>query len=160
MEKIFIICIDDQRDVLDAIAKDLALFEAMFRLEECESADEAEEVLDEIEADGDHVALIISDHVMPGKSGVDFLVEVNEDDRFQRTKKMLLTGLATHEDTIQAINDAAIDRYIEKPWNPDQLVQNTKVLLTEYILKAGINYEPYRQYLDPQTLFEILRKQT
>lgn len=158
MEKIYIICVEDQPEVLESIVKDLQLFEPVFRLEECESAQEATELLEEIDLDGDFVGLIVSDHVMPGETGVDFLIRIHKDARFRHTKKLLLTGLATHQDTINAINHADIDRFIEKPWNKDLLVRYVKSLLTAFILDKGINYESYLSFLDKELLFSRLRK--
>lgn len=157
MEKIYIICVEDQPEVLNAVVKDLAPFEDRFIIEGCESALEAEELLNDIDADGDYIGLLVCDHVMPDKTGVDFLIEVNEDDRFLHTKKLLLTGLATHEDTISAINNAAIDRFIEKPWQQEVLIKYVQILLTLFILEQGLDYEPYMEHLDKQTLFEKLR---
>lgn len=157
MEKIVIVLIEDQREVLEAIAKDLAPLEDAFMIEECDSADEAGELMENLDSEGDYVALIISDHIMPGKTGVDFLIEMNEDPRFEATKKILLTGLATHQDTINAINNAAIDRYIEKPWNAANLMNYVKELITEFILKKGIDYTPYVQHLDQTVLFNKLK---
>lgn len=157
MEKIYIICVEDQPEVLNAVIKDLASFDGQFIVEGCESAFEAEELLDDIDADGDYAGLLICDHVMPDKTGVDFLIEVNDDVRFPHTKKLLLTGLATHEDTINAINNAAIDRFIEKPWQPEVLHRYVRILLTQFILAQGLDYEPYMELLDKPTLFEGLR---
>lgn len=159
MDKLNIIYVDDQREVLSTISKDLQVFEKFVNLEECESADEALAVLNDIDDDSDYAAVIISDHIMPGKNGVEFLIEVNQDVRFIATKKMLLTGQATHQDTIEAINKANINNYIEKPWSADKLVGNVKVLLTEFVLKAGIDYQKYLPILDQQTLLENLSKQ-
>jgi hypothetical protein len=64
MENINIIVIEDQREVLQAIGKDLIILEGTFMVEECESAAEARQVMDEIESKGDYVGLIISDQVM------------------------------------------------------------------------------------------------
>ncbi len=158
MEKLNIICIDDQREVLSTIVKDLDVFESFVSLEECESADEAWEVIDEIDANGDYVAVVISDHVMPGKSGVDFLTELNRDQRFVRTRKMLLTGLATHKDTIYAINQAGIDFYLEKPWSHQVLVQHVKQMLTHFVLETGLEFQDYMPVLDQDTLYQELRK--
>ena len=152
MENIIIIIIEDQREVLEAIAKDLAFFEDAFLIEECDSADEAEELMESLDAEGHHIALVVSDHIMPGRSGVDFLIELNADDRFRATKKVLLTGLATHSDTINAINNAAIDRYLEKPWDANQLISYSKSLITEFILTKGIRYESYMKYLDNEII--------
>jgi two-component system, chemotaxis family, chemotaxis protein CheY len=160
MENIYILLVEDQREVLQAVAKDLEFFEDAFVIEECESAAEAWTLMQAISKEGDHVALIISDHVMPDKSGVEFLVEVNSDDRFKSTRKILLTGLATHQDTIRAINQAAIQMYLEKPWKSEDLVASVRKLVTEYMLEKGIDYDPYIKYLDASTLFEIIRKST
>ncbi len=158
MDKIYIICIEDQREVLNAVLKDLEPFEGAFFLEGCESADEAEELLNELDAKGDLVGLMVCDHVMPGKSGVELLTEVNRDPRFSHTKKLLLTGLATHQDTIQAINAAAIDCYIEKPWNVDALQKQARTLLTRFLFDYGLGYEKYLPYLDKNAVLEHVRK--
>lgn len=157
MSKPNICIVDDQRDVLTAVRKDLTEMEEHFMLVECESASEAKEVLEEIDGAGEITALVICDHIMAKQNGVDFLIELNQDDRFQKVKKLLLTGLATHKDTITAINMARIDRYLEKPWEPEALVETVKILLTEYFLDAGIDYQPYLNLLHQPTLYERLK---
>lgn len=156
MKKPDIVCVDDQREILAALKRDLAVLERYFSVIVCESAQEARQVLEEIDAEGGHLALIICDHVMPGQNGIDFLIEVNKDRRFAGTKKILLTGLATHQDTIVAINRAGIDRYVEKPWESEDLLGAIKVLLTLYLIYAGVDYQPCLSVLDPPTLYKEL----
>ncbi|MEF1300101.1 response regulator, partial [Vibrio parahaemolyticus] len=96
MEKLNLICVDDQREVLSAVLQDLEPLNKWLNIEDCESADEVLELMDELDADGEMIALIISDHVMPGKTGVELLTEISKDSRFVRTRKVLLTGQATH----------------------------------------------------------------
>lgn len=158
MDKLYIICLEDQREVLNAIAEDLSDFDEIGIVEECESVAEAEQLIDEIDQRGDLLAVVVSDHVMPGKTGVEFLTELRNDERFKLTKKILLTGLATHQDTIRAINLAAIDRYLEKPWTREQLTQAVRELLTAFVLEAGLDYMDYLPHLDQQVLFEHLKK--
>jgi two-component system chemotaxis response regulator CheY len=160
MEKIIILLVEDQREVLQAVAKDLSFFEDSFVIEECESAAEAKEIMESAYKKGEHVAVIVADHVMPQKSGVDFLIEINRDSRFEHTRKILLTGLATHQDTIRAINSAAIHHYLEKPWKSEVLIDAVKKSLTEFILAKGIDYQPYLPFLDNTVLFENLRRIT
>jgi two-component system, chemotaxis family, chemotaxis protein CheY len=160
MENINIIVVEDQREVLQAISKDLIALEDAFLVEECESAAEAEQVMDEIHRKGDFIGLIITDQVMPNKTGVEFLIDVHNDPRFPGTRKMLLTGLATHHDTIEAINKASVDKYISKPWKRDQLLQAVKTLVTEFILERGIEVKPFLHHLDKSLLFEKVRKTT
>lgn len=157
MEKIYVICVEDQREVLNTIVTQLSPFEDYAVIEECERADEALELIEEIETRGDFVGLIISDHVMPGMTGVKFFTQIKEDPRFSFTKKILLTGQATHLDTIEAINQARIDRYIEKPWEAENLTAIVSKLLTEYVIEMGIDYQPYIHILDKQKLFDLLR---
>ncbi len=157
MEKLTIVCVDDQRTVLNTLTKDLAGLEKYLEIEECDGGAEALDVLDEIDAEGKYAAIIISDHVMPEMTGVEFLTEVYKDSRFRHTRKILLTGLATQKDTIEAINKAGIHRYLEKPWNKENLLQNIKELLTEYLFDMGLAYEPFREILDQPTLYERLK---
>lgn len=157
MEKINIICVDDEREVLDSVSRDLAFFSEVFNIEECESAQECLDLLEELDADQEYVAVVISDHVMPEKNGVDLLVEIEMDNRFIGTKKLLLTGLATQADTIKAINQARLDHFLEKVWDPEELLQTVKELITEYIIEKGIEYETYIDQLDAKTLYRLLK---
>lgn len=157
MEKINIICVDDEREVLQAVSRDLQCFNVLLHIEECESAEECLELLEELDAVQDYVALVISDHVMPGKSGVDLLTEIENDGRFLGTKKLLLTGLATQADTILAINNSKLDNLVEKVWDVDKFVQTVRELLTEFIVEKGINYEDYIEILDAPTLYRLLK---
>jgi two-component system chemotaxis response regulator CheY len=160
MSKPSIICIDDQREILAALEKDLTPFKSCCDIYSCESADEARELLDEEDQQGKPIALLICDHLMARTNGVDFLIEVNEDPRFEQVKKLLLTGMATHKDTIEAINLANIDRYIEKPWDREELIGTVKTLLTQYLLSTGRDYQECLSLLDEKTLYKELRKRT
>ncbi|HIX88224.1 MAG TPA: response regulator [Candidatus Akkermansia intestinavium] len=157
MEKINIICVDDQQEVLDSVMRDLRPLGDLIRLEEASSAAECLDLVEQIDEDGDHIAVIISDQVMPGEQGTDLLRKITTDGRFNKTRKVLLTGQATHADTINAINEGGIDNYVEKPWQPEHLLNVVKRLLTLYILDSGIDYRPYMSILDNATLFSKLR---
>lgn len=157
MQKPNIVCVDDQREVLATLKKDLEIFSDFFKIEYCESAEEAGELIEEIDEKGDHLVLLICDHIMPVSNGIDFLIEVDKDIRFSGTKKLLLTGLATHQDTIFAINNAGIDFYIEKPWDSENLTIAVKNLITKYILKTGIEYKEFLPVLDQELLYKELR---
>ena len=70
----------------------------------------------------------------------------------------VLTGQATHADTIQAVNDAHIDNYLEKPWDPAVLLTTARKLLTRFIMEKGIDHTPYMSCLDQATLLDYLRR--
>ncbi len=157
METLNIICVDDQQEVLDSVMRDLRPLTSHVRLEEASSVADCMQLIEQIDDDGDHIAVIISDQVMPGETGTELLGKVAADRRFGKTRKVLLTGQATHADTINAINDGHIDNYIEKPWQPEKLLTTVKRLLTLYVLDAGLDHTEYMPVLDPTTLFTKLR---
>lgn len=69
-----------------------------------------------------HVAydLVISDYRMPIMNGVEFLREFREIQ--PETSRMILSGYADLNGLIEAINSAAICRFIAKPWNDYELI--------------------------------------
>ncbi len=152
MEKIHIICVDDQPEVLESVTRDLRPLTPYVRLDEAGGAEECCGLMEQIDEDGGHVALVISDHVMPGTTGVELLRTVANDRRFAHTRKLLLTGLATHADTIEAINDGHIDYYAEKPWQSEKLLSIVKRLLTLYALDVDLDTTALMPVLDQQTL--------
>ncbi|MEW5820068.1 MAG: ATP-binding protein, partial [Cyanobacteriota bacterium] len=65
------------------------------------------------------VSLAISDFLMPEMDGIDFLKAVK--DLYSQATLILLTGYADKENAIKAINDLGIYKYIEKPWDNEDL---------------------------------------
>lgn len=147
-----ILCVDDEAEVREALLRDLAPFEEVFRLEEAGDAGEASDLLLKMNEEGQTLALIFCDHVMPGESGVDFLIRLARDPAFRLAKKVLFTGQAGHEDTIHAINRARLDHYVAKPWQKEDLHEATKRLLTDYVIESKINPLPYMATLDTSRL--------
>ena len=68
--------------------------------------------------------LVISDFLMPEMNGLEFLTEVKK--MYPEVSKILLTGYADKENAIKAINEVGLYRYIEKPWDNDDLILNIK----------------------------------
>ena len=160
MEQLYIICVDDQQEVLNALEHDLAAFDELCQVEVCDSGQEVLDLMEEVDGNGDYIAVIISDQVMPKMSGVTLLAKITNDGRFPETQKMLLTGQATHQDTIEAINLGGIAQYIAKPWERDTIVGMVKTLLTKFIIEKGIEHEPYLAICDQQVLYDNLRRGT
>ena len=65
------------------------------------------------------VDLILSDHLMPNMTGLEFLTRVR--DRFPDTLRILLTGHADMETAIRSINDGNVYRFLTKPWDDVEL---------------------------------------
>ncbi|MBW2422757.1 MAG: response regulator [Deltaproteobacteria bacterium] len=107
-----ILIIDDEEAILETLT-----FTFMDLYEVLSTADpkEALSILEENRP----VAVVITDQRMPGMTGVELLKQVY--DRFPETVRIILTGFADSEATIQAINAGHIYGYINKPWEPEEL---------------------------------------
>ena len=67
------------------------------------------------------VDAILSDFIMPGMNGLEFLAQARE---IQPTaSRLLLTGYADKESAIRAINEVGLFQYLEKPWDNDLLLK-------------------------------------
>lgn len=156
--EIFIVCVEDEPDVLEAIVRDLAAFEDCFHLEGFSSAAEATGWLETLNAETQRVALIYCDHVMPGQRGVEFMTELQQRalPALKGVRKVLFTGQAGHQETIAAINEAGVCHYQAKPWDAADLAALTKRLLTDYIIESQINPLPYMAVLDQARITQAL----
>ena len=84
-----ILSLEDEADVRAAIERDLDQFWDTIRLEAADNVEDAWAVVEEIDEDGDELALVLSDHRLPGKTGVDFLVALMSDSRFASTLSLI-----------------------------------------------------------------------
>ena len=114
-------------------------------------------MVDEVDADGDPVALVLADHRLPGRSGVDMLVAMTDDERTAAARKVLVTGQADQDDTIRAVNEAGLDHYIAKPWDPAHLQAAVRAQLTDFVLDTGLDPLPHLRALDGGRAMEALR---
>ena len=158
MNAITLLCVDDEPEVLEAVERDLSPLEDCFPLELAASAQEAEKLIEAITRRGDYLGVIFCDHVMPGKKGVDLLIELAGHEATRHTRKILLTGQAGLEATVEAVNRAQLNHYIAKPWQPDALRAVARRELTEFIISRKIDPLPYLRFLDPLRLNEALRR--
>ncbi|EKO3380100.1 response regulator [Vibrio fluvialis] len=156
MNKYMILCVDDEREVLDSVVQDLDCFEEHFVIEAAESVAEAKEVIEDYRQQGIPLALILCDHIMPEQTGISFLIELNDDEDTAKTRKILLTGQAGLEDTVEAINHASLHFYVAKPWHGDQLRQTIKDQLTQYIIDNEAELMPWIQVLDAEKILNAI----
>ena len=134
-----ILAVDDEPAVLAAVARDLRRrFGEGYRILRSASGQEGLDVLRDLVARGDQVALLVADQRMPGLSGTDFLVQARQ--IVPGAKRVLLTAYADTEAAIQAINEVALDYYLLKPWDPpeEQLYPVVEDLLTTWEAGAAL----------------------
>jgi CheY-like chemotaxis protein len=151
--KYVILIVDDEREVLDTVEADLAPFRSHFQIDLAQSADEAQEAIRDLEKRGDTLALVLCDHLMPGVRGVDLLIALHHNESTRAAKKVLLTGQASHQDTISAINSAGLDHYIAKPWSASDLCTVTQKLLTDFVLAHDRDPARFSEVLDSARIF-------
>ncbi len=126
-----VLCVDDEKLVLDALKEQLQRRGGgAFRVETAEGGAEALEVLEELTSGGRTVPVVVSDHRMPGMSGADFLARVHR--AYPRTLTILLTGQADGDAVGRAVNEAALYRYVGKPWSEDDLALTIREALRRY----------------------------
>ena len=105
--------VDDEEMVLTSL-RSFLLLETDYQVETFPSPQEALALLRDKPVD-----LVISDYLMPGMNGIEFLLEVKRLHPF--ATRILLTGYADKENAIKAINEVGLYQYVEKPWNNDDL---------------------------------------
>src|SRR5215216_4634482 len=117
MPKPVLLTVDDDREVLRAIARDLRRkYAGDYRVLRAESGPAAMEILRELKLRNNSVALFLVDQRMPGLSGVEFLEQAIK--LYPDARRVLLTAYADTDAAIAAINEAGIDHYLLKPWDP------------------------------------------
>lgn len=101
--------VDDEEMVLTSL-RSFLLLETDYEVETFSSPQTAVSALRDKPVD-----LVISDYLMPGMNGIEFLLEVKRLHPF--ATRILLTGYADKENAIKAINEVGLYQYVEKPWN-------------------------------------------
>lgn len=131
MHKPVILCVDDEKIILDSLKTQLKNnFKEQFTYEVAENAEDAYELIEELYAEGIHILIIVSDWLMPGVKGDEFLITVHK--RFPNIVKVLLTGQANQEAIQRAYDHANLHRCLYKPWDESELIDVIKTGLKNY----------------------------
>ena len=114
--KCTVLLLDDDPEVITSISSLLAL-ETDYHVLTFTSASEAAEAIETHEID-----LAIVDYLMPGAvDGIEFLIALKK--RQPYSIRMILTAYADKENAIKAINEVGLYKYLEKPWNSEELLR-------------------------------------
>src|SRR5258706_5687661 len=111
--------VDDDPDVLRAVERDLRHhYGDRYRVISADSGVSALEATKQLKLRNEPVALFLVDQRMPRMSGVEFLEKTIE--MYPHAKRALLTAYADIDAAIRSINNAHIDHYLMKPWDPPE----------------------------------------
>ena len=126
-----ILCVDDDSTVLNALRSVFSKhFGSELQVEFAESGDEALEIAAEIRAQGRELGLVITDFMMPGMKGDEFLVRLHE--QSPNTVKIMLTGQSDLTGVKRAINEANLYRFLEKPFLNEDIVLTVRAAVRSY----------------------------
>lgn len=145
---LWILVVEDEPEVRDALVRDLEPFTATIRVDAASDVDDAWAAIEEADDAGDLLALVLADHRLPGRTGVDLLVDLDADPHHAGARKVLVTGQAGLDDTVRAVNDAGLDHYIAKPWRAGELREVVREQLTDFVLDEVDDVLPFVSVLD------------
>lgn len=90
-----------------------------------------------------NVHVVICDQRMPGVSGSEALVRIKE--RYPRVRRMLITAHADLQALVDALNQAGVCHYIQKPWEADEVRKAVKAAWEDH--KAEYAREAFTEKL-------------
>ncbi len=122
MAKPVIMFVDDEPDVLITLKEQVKNHMGDdYMFEAAENVEEAWEVIDELDEEGVRIFLIVSDWLMPGARGDEFLIDVH--DKHPNIVKVMLTGQADEEAIDRVRRKADLHRCLMKPWKESSLIE-------------------------------------
>jgi len=119
VNKPILLIVDDDPQVLAAVRRDLrSRYRERYTVMSASSGQEALDTARELKSRGDSLAMVISDQRMPGMLGGEVLAKCR--DIYPLARRVLLTAYSDIEAAVRAINEAHLDHYLSKPWDPPE----------------------------------------
>ena len=119
MNKPVLLVVDDDPQVLAAVRRDLrSRYRENYTVMSAASGQEALDAIRELKSRGDSVAMLISDQRMPGMMGSELLAQSRS--IYPLARRVLLTAYSDIDAAVKAINEAHLDHYLSKPWDPPE----------------------------------------
>ena len=125
-----ILCVDDEPTVLSVT---MHVLRDLFPKDEVMGVNAPEEVTRVLEQN--EIAVVLSDLSMPNIDGAEVLRMVYE--RNKDTVGILITGRASTDGLIRALNQGHLWKCLEKPWRPEQIQQLVQGALDLYDARAA-----------------------
>jgi len=114
--------VDDEAIILLSLKQQLRLrFGSDYLYETALSGEEALERLRALYSEGSEVTVLVSDWLMPGMKGDEFLVRVHRE--FPSIRLIMLTGHADESEMTRLRKEADLFLFVRKPWNSEKLME-------------------------------------
>ncbi|MGY1754430.1 FAD-dependent oxidoreductase [Blastococcus sp. SYSU D01042] len=114
-----LLAVDDDAPVLAAVERDLRdRYAEKYQVLAAGSGEQALDLLRRLRLREEPVALLLVDQRMPGMTGTELLTASRE--LYPDARRVLLTAYADTDAAIRAINDAGVEHYLLKPWDPPE----------------------------------------
>jgi putative two-component system response regulator len=128
-EEIRILCVDDEPNILTAV-KRLFIDDLLIVLTAATAAEGMQMMKQHT------MSVIISDNIMPGMNGIEFL-------EWARTfspdsMRILMTGYADFQEAFSALNRGGVLRFVTKPWDDAELRQVVLDSIDRYKIVSSI----------------------
>jgi adenylate cyclase len=155
MQKPCILCVDDEVTLLESLREQMKrVFSAEYNVEIAESAEMGMEIIEEFIEDGIEVPLIISDQIMPGMKGDEFLIKIHQS--LPTTLKILLTGQANAEAVGNIVNKAKLYRYIAKPWDTQDLILTVTQAVKSFYNESELNKKSMQLFQNSEIFYKYV----
>ena len=119
MNKPVLLIVDDDPQVLAAVRRDLrSRYRENYTVISAASGEEALNAIRELKSRGDSLAMVICDQRMPGMMGSEVLAQSRP--IYPLARRVLLTAYSDIDAAVKAINEAHLDHYLSKPWEPPE----------------------------------------
>lgn len=129
--KYLVLCVDDEKIILDSLKKELQAFlHPPYTLEVAQGGEDALEVIREFMEDGYEVPLVITDYIMPKMKGDQLLRSISEVS--PQTFGILLTGQADLEGVRNSVRYGRLQSFLLKPWDTVDLKGDIQKTLNLY----------------------------
>ena len=122
-----ILIVDDEPNAITALQR--TLLDEPYEIYSATSGEEALKMLATC-----RTKLVISDERMPGMDGAEFLSIVKL--RYPETVRIMLTGHASLDATMKAVNSGEVYRFFVKPWSDMELTMAIRSAMEKFDLEA------------------------
>lgn len=122
-----IVIVDDNKDITNCLSA-LLEFENFTDIITFDNPNDALNFLENNKPD-----IVIADLMLPKMSGLVFFEKLNE--LYPKICKILIGAYISKEDLQRAINETGIDKYFDKPWDNDELIDCIKNGIEKQLVK-------------------------